>query len=61
MAQSKKSRSWAQCPFGDCGMAGLDIEILHWDTDLGIDASWPELDQQLRYGMRSDASRDDTN
>ena len=44
--------NWQQCPFDDCGAAGLDVDILTWDAYKLEDLRWPRSVDDLRFGMR---------
>jgi hypothetical protein len=43
--------NYGQCPFDDCGAAGLDIDIFAWD-ECRDDPEWPTSEEQLSHGMR---------
>lgn len=42
-----------QCPFDDCGAAGLDVDIYKWDDWAAGNRRWPANESKLRHGMRS--------
>jgi hypothetical protein len=43
--------NYGQCPFDDCGAAGLDIDIFSWD-ECRDDPEWPTSVEELSHGMR---------
>jgi hypothetical protein len=43
--------NYGQCPFDDCGAAGLDIDIYAWD-ECHDDPEWPISVEELSHGLR---------
>jgi hypothetical protein len=44
-----------QCPFEECGAAGLGVDIYRWDD--WAERGWPATHQQLHFGMHSEGWR----
>ena len=43
--------NYGQCPFEDCGAAGLDVDIFSWDA-WSDDPEWPTSVEDLSHGLR---------
>jgi len=43
--------NWQRCPFDDCGAAGFDVDILHWDCEKDVDPLWPQTEAALSFGQ----------